>query len=145
MNVHILIESLVFMKNVIIFFIGKYLIFVGKKNFSIKVWKIFNECFKYLPVAALINSKIFCIHGGLSPDLENFEQIKNLERPYDDPQKGLLCDLIWSDPLEEHDGWEESRRGISFQFGADIVSNFREKNNLSLIVSSLQVILILEY
>ena len=92
-----------------------------------------------MPVAALINGKIFCIHGGLSPDLENFEQIKNLERPYDDPEKGLLCDLIWSDPLEERDGWELSSRGISFKFGADIVSNFREKNNLSLIVRSHQV------
>lgn len=98
-----------------------------------------------MPVAALINGKIFCIHGGLSPDLENFEQIKTLKRPYDDPEKGLLCDLIWSDPLEEHDGWKESPRGISFQFGADIVSHFRENNNLSLIVRSHQVILILEY
>ena len=46
----------------------------------------------------MINEKIFCVHGGLSPDLNNFDQIENIKRPTDVPDKGLLADLLWSDP-----------------------------------------------
>ncbi|CAI9776092.1 unnamed protein product [Fraxinus pennsylvanica] len=46
-------------------------------------------------VAALIGDKILCMHGGLSPDLHNFDQIKNMPRPTDVPDSGLLCNLLW--------------------------------------------------
>jgi serine/threonine-protein phosphatase PP1 catalytic subunit len=51
-----------------------------------------------MPVAALIDEKIFCMHGGLSPDLKNLQQILNIPRPIEIPDEGLLCDLLWSDP-----------------------------------------------
>ena len=38
------------------------------------------------------------MHGGLSPELTNMEQIKKIVRPVDVPDTGLLCDLLWSDP-----------------------------------------------
>ena len=34
---------------------------------------VFYECFNYLPVAALIDEKILCMHGGLSPELTSIE------------------------------------------------------------------------
>jgi diadenosine tetraphosphatase ApaH/serine/threonine PP2A family protein phosphatase len=49
-------------------------------------------------VSAIIDEKIFCCHGGLSPDLQSMEQIRRLMRPTDVPDQGLLCDLLWSDP-----------------------------------------------
>jgi serine/threonine-protein phosphatase PP1 catalytic subunit len=64
----------------------------------VKLWKAFTDCFNCLPVAAIVEKKIFCSHGGLSPDLENMGSIKNLPRPTDVPDTGLLCDLLWSDP-----------------------------------------------
>ena len=38
------------------------------------------------------------MHGGLSPELKNLEQIKRIARPTDVPDSGLLCDLLWADP-----------------------------------------------
>jgi serine/threonine-protein phosphatase PP1 catalytic subunit len=70
----------------------------------VKIWKSFTDCFNYLPVAALIDEKIFCMHGGLSPELNNVEQIKKIVRPTDIPDTGLLCDLLWSDPDKEIQG-----------------------------------------
>lgn len=51
-----------------------------------------------MPIAAIIDEKIFCCHGGLSPDLSGMEQIRRIMRPTDVPDTGLLCDLLWSDP-----------------------------------------------
>ncbi|XP_010495583.1 PREDICTED: serine/threonine-protein phosphatase PP1 isozyme 5-like [Camelina sativa] len=67
-----------------------------KRRFNMKLWKLFTYTFNCLPVAAVIDEKILCMHGGLSPDLTNVEQIKNIERPSDIPDSGLLCDLLWS-------------------------------------------------
>ena len=44
-----------------------------KRRYNIKMWKTFTECFNTLPVAAIIDEKIFCMHGGLSPELNNME------------------------------------------------------------------------
>lgn len=61
---------------------------IGKRRFSIKLWKTFTDCFNCLPIAALIDEKIFCCHGGLSPDLQNMEQIRRIMRPTDVPDTG---------------------------------------------------------
>lgn len=70
---------------------------LGKRRYNIKLWKTFTECFNCMPVAAIIDEKIFCMHGGLSPDLHNMDQIRKVIRPTDVPDSGLLCDLLWSD------------------------------------------------
>lgn len=64
-------------------------------------------------MAALIDDKIFCMHGGLSPELTNMDQIRKIVRPTDVPDTGLLCDLLWSDPDKDVQGWAESERGVS--------------------------------
>jgi hypothetical protein len=46
----------------------------------------------------LIDDKIFCTHGGLSPDLTTLEKIRRIVRPTEVPEQGLLCDLLWADP-----------------------------------------------
>ncbi|KVI04781.1 Metallophosphoesterase domain-containing protein [Cynara cardunculus var. scolymus] len=94
-----------------------------KRRFNVKLWKTFSDCFNCLPVAALIDEKILCMHGGLSPDLNNLDQIRNLRRPTDVPDSGLLCDLLWSDPCNEVKGWGMNDRGVSYTFGADIVTD----------------------
>uniref|UniRef100_A0A8C6S4X2 Serine/threonine-protein phosphatase n=1 Tax=Neogobius melanostomus TaxID=47308 RepID=A0A8C6S4X2_9GOBI len=76
-----------------------------KRRFNIKLWKTFTDCFNCLPIAAIIDEKIFCCHGGLSPDLQSMEQIRRIMRPTDVPDTGLLCDLLWSDPDKDVQGW----------------------------------------
>lgn len=49
----------------------KSLINLGKRRYNIKLWKTFIDCFNCLPVAALIDDRILCMHGGLSPDLQS--------------------------------------------------------------------------
>ncbi|KAH0999961.1 hypothetical protein HUJ04_008194 [Dendroctonus ponderosae] len=93
---------------------------IGKRRYSTKLFKIFTDVFNVLPVAALIDDKIFCCHGGLSPDLLHVGQIRNIKRPTDVPVEGLLCDLLWSDPSPDF-GWTENDRGVSFSFGPDVV------------------------
>jgi serine/threonine-protein phosphatase PP1 catalytic subunit len=111
-----------------------------KRRYSIKLWKVFSDVFNCLPAAALIDEKILCMHGGLSPELQSLQQISNLERPCDVPDIGLLCDLLWSDPDGNVTGWGENDRGVSFVFGTDIVSNFLQNQDLDLIVRAHQVV-----
>ncbi|RWW65638.1 hypothetical protein BHE74_00027048, partial [Ensete ventricosum] len=111
-----------------------------KRRFNVRLWKVFTDCFNCLPVAALIDEKILCMHGGLSPDLHNLGQIRNLARPTDVPDSGLLCDLLWSDPSKEIQGWGMNDRGVSYTFGPDRVSDFLQKQDLDLICRAHQVV-----
>ncbi|EEC17062.1 serine/threonine protein phosphatase PP1, putative [Ixodes scapularis] len=104
-----------------------------KRRYNIKLWKTFTDCFNCLPVAAIVDEKIFCMHGGLSPDLQSMEQVRRIMRPTDVPDQGLLCDLLWSDPDKDIMGWGENDRGVSFTFGADVVAKFLHKHDLDLI------------
>lgn len=104
------------------------------------MWKTFVDAFKCLPVAAIVDDKIFCCHGGLSPALDSMDQIRRLVRPTDIPDAGLLCDLLWSDPEKDVSGWQPSDRGVSFTFGADVVARFLNKHNLDLVCRAHQVV-----
>ncbi|KAL8426923.1 hypothetical protein Efla_006007 [Eimeria flavescens] len=111
-----------------------------KRRYNIKLWKTFTDCFNCLPVAAIIDEKILCMHGGLSPELNSMDQVRRIVRPTDVPDTGLLCDLLWSDPEKEIAGWGENDRGVSFTFGQDVVHNFLRKHDLDLICRAHQVV-----
>ncbi|CAD8188292.1 unnamed protein product [Paramecium octaurelia] len=111
-----------------------------KRRYTIKLWKTFTDCFNCLPVAALIDEKILCMHGGLSPDLSNLEQIRRIMRPTDVPDTGLLCDLLWSDPDKDVQGWADNERGVSYVFSQEIVQVFLKKHELDLICRAHQVV-----
>mmetsp|Transcript_8650 Transcript_8650/g.15555 ORF Transcript_8650/g.15555 Transcript_8650/m.15555 type:complete len:305 (-) Transcript_8650:68-982(-) len=111
-----------------------------KRRYSIRLWKTFTDCFNCLPVSAVVDDKILCMHGGLSPELNSLEQIKRVIRPTDVPDTGLLCDLLWSDPEKEISGWGENDRGVSFTFGPDVVQSFLKKHGLDLVCRAHQVV-----
>lgn len=111
-----------------------------KRRYNIRIWKIFCETFNYLPIAAIVDKKIFCSHGGISPELNSFKQLKSIKRPTEIPDQGLICDLLWSDPDETVIGWGQNDRGVSFTFGIDIVYDFLKRFNLDLICRAHQVI-----
>ena len=111
-----------------------------KRRYNIRLWKSFTDLFNYLPVAALIDDKILCMHGGLSPDLKNIQSIQDISRPTDIPYQGLLCDLLWSDPDKEAVDYDENDRGVSVIFGEKVVTDFNKKNDLDLIIRAHQVV-----
>ncbi|VDN15686.1 unnamed protein product [Dibothriocephalus latus] len=116
-----------------------------KRRYHIKLWKMFTDCFNCLPIAAIIDEKIFCCHGGLSPELDNMDQIRHLVRPTDVPEHGLLCDVLWSDPSKGVVTWGENDRGVSYTFGVEIVSKFLKKHDFDLICRAHQVCVLDEF
>jgi len=111
-----------------------------KRRYSVKLWKLFTECFNCFPVAAIVDEKIFCCHGGISPDLRDMSQIRRITRPCDVPDNGLLCDLLWADPDKDVQGWGDNDRGVSYTFGADTVRKFNERFDLELVCRAHQVV-----
>ena len=114
-----------------------------KRKVSLKIYKKFCNLFNILPITALISEKILCMHGGLSKDLTSINQLKLIKRPTEIPEKGLLCDLVWSDPdnlISNKNFIENKERGISFCFSKEIVEEFTKINNLDLICRAHQVV-----
>ena len=111
-----------------------------KRRYNLKIWKFFSDCFNWLPVCALIDDKILCMHGGISPELTSLEKIRKIVRPTEIPEKGLLCDLLWSDPDKDVDGWGKNERGVSYTFNAEIVKECVKKLDIDLICRAHQVV-----
>jgi len=111
-----------------------------KRRYSVKLWKEFNDCLNCLPIAATVNNKIFCVHGGLSPEMTKLSEINDIPRPSAVPDQGMLCDFLWSDPDIDVQGWAENDRGASYVFGPDVVSQFLEQHGFDLIVRAHQVV-----
>jgi len=111
-----------------------------KRRYSVKLWRVFGDCFNCMPVAALVARRVLCMHGGLSPELEHLDQIRAIQRPTEVPEDGLLCDLLWSDPDPKLLGWTYSSRGVSYCFGPDVAAKFLEKLDLDLICRAHQVV-----
>ena len=111
-----------------------------KRRYNVRLWRSFTDLFNWLPVAAIIDDKILCMHGGLSPELKNLQNITDISRPTDIPDTGLLCDLLWSDPDKDCVEYDENDRGVSVIFGEKIVQDFNKKNDLDLIIRAHQVV-----
>lgn len=111
-----------------------------RKYGSAAVWKYFTDLFDYLPLTALVENKIFCLHGGLSPSLDTLDHIRQLDRVQEVPHEGAMCDLLWSDP-DERSGWGISPRGAGFTFGQDISVQFNHTNSLNLVARAHQLVM----
>lgn len=104
------------------------------------VWKYFTDLFDYLPLTALIENQIFCLHGGLSPSIDTLDNIRSLDRIQEVPHEGPMCDLLWSDP-DDRCGWGISPRGAGYTFGQDISEAFNHNNGLTLVARAHQLVM----
>ena len=111
-----------------------------RKYGSVNVWRYCTEVFDYLSLSALIEGKIFCVHGGLSPSITTLDQIRTIDRKQEIPHDGSMCDLMWSDP-EDIDGWGLSPRGAGYLFGGDITAQFNQTNKIELIARAHQLVM----
>jgi len=111
-----------------------------KRRYNVRLWRQFCDVFNCMPVCAVVEEKIMCMHGGLSPDLKSFDQVRRLARPADVPDDGIMCDLLWADPSKDTQGWERSDRGVSWVFGTEVVTSFLQRHDMDLIVRAHQVV-----
>lgn len=102
-------------------------------------WKYCTDVFDYLTLAAIIDGRVLCVHGGLSPDIRTLDQIRTLDRRQEIPHEGAFSDLMWSDP-EDIDSWAMSPRGAGYLFGCKVTADFNHINNLELICRAHQLV-----
>lgn len=105
------------------------------------VMKRFAKLFQALPLAAVIEDKVFAVHGGLSTQADgcvSLDEINAIDRFREPPESGLMSDLLWSDP-QPQTGRAPSKRGLGFSFGPDYTEKFLRHNNLQLVIRSHEV------
>ena len=100
-----------------------------------------NEVLISLPLCAVLNKKIFCVHGGISPNLTKIEEINDINRIGRIPESGVLCDLMWSDPSSMIDDlWGSNSRGVSYTYSAEAIYTFLRNNKLQLLCRAHQLV-----
>lgn len=102
-------------------------------------WKYCTEVFDFLNISAVVEDRILCVHGGLSPEIKTIDQMRVIERKVEIPHEGAFCDLMWSDP-EDIETWSMSPRGAGWIFGSKVTEEFNHINGLSLICRAHQLV-----
>ncbi|KAJ1548999.1 Protein phosphatase methylesterase 1 [Cladochytrium tenue] len=87
----------------------------------------------------IIDGRVLCVHGGLSPDVRTLDQIRTIQRCQEVPHDGAFCDLMWSDP-DDIESWAVSPRGAGWLFGHKITTEFNHVNGLTLIARAHQLV-----
>jgi serine/threonine-protein phosphatase 5 len=108
-------------------------------KYDMKLYNLFCEVFCQLPLAHVINKKVFVVHGGLfSKDDVTLAEISAIDRNREPPEAGLMAEMMWADPIAVR-GRHPSKRGMGLSFGPDVTENFLKKNDLQLVIRSHEV------
>jgi len=110
-----------------------------QKYGNANAWKYCCQVFDFLTLAAVVDGKILCVHGGLSPDIRSLDQIRTIRRDQEIPHEGPFCDLMWSDP-EDIETWQVSPRGAGWLFGSKVTEEFVHLNGLNLVARAHQLV-----
>ena len=134
-------------------------LFQCKRRFGIdmgeRVWEACNQAFDRLPLAAIVDGDIFCVHGGIPRHVEGYGSridainavppISGVNPPndFEEPETHQVAsDCLWSDPATEEqeealdaDGFGESLRGGgAICFGRRAVEDFLQEMDFSFVV-----------
>lgn len=110
-----------------------------QKYGNTSVWKACCQVFDFMTLGAIVDGRVLCVHGGLSPEIRTLDQVRVVARAQEIPHEGAFCDLVWSDP-EEVETWAVSPRGAGWLFGDKVASEFCHVNGLSLIARAHQLV-----
>ena len=128
-----------------------------RKYRSSNVWRWCCEVFDYLALGAVVDGRVFCVHGGLSPNLQGIDQVRHspldmiflmrirrqiraIDRKQEVPHDGPMCDLLWSDPSDTAVDWEDNERGVSYCFGKAVINDFLVRYDMDLICRAHMVV-----
>ena len=112
-----------------------------RKYGNASVWRYCTQCFDTFTLAALIDSQVLCVHGGLSPYVRTLDQIRAIDRQQEIPHEGGFCDLVWSDPEDMNVPWQVSPRGAGYLFGSRVTDEFNQVNKLDLVARAHQLVM----
>ena len=102
----------------------------------------FLEAFSYMPISAIIDKNILCIHGGLGPSLYSTQQLKQLKRPINEfEEDSILGSILWSDPKDTCDNYEDSVRGSGYFFGESAFKEFADSQKINMIIRAHECVL----
>merc|ERR1712032_169111 len=104
------------------------------------VWRAFSNAFNVLPLAAVIDNAVLCVHSGLSPSIDTLDSVQALNRDGAVPDDGPIPDLLWSDP-DDRSGWGLPVGASTFTFGEDVTKTFLQQNGLDLLVRSHRLVM----
>ncbi len=129
-----------------------------------KIWEEVNRVFDVMPIAAVIDRKIFCVHGGIPPpwmgEGGSIRALDKVKRDIPDPEAEapLVWEYLWNDPLpseatqeeeeeeetaksaKEVEGFVENwRRGTGHMFSHGALDQFLQRNGLSHIIRAHEV------
>ena len=106
---------------------------------SKELWEEFNSIFAYMPIAAVLNKVYFCVHGGLSPLLQDLSYLEAIPLPLKVSSQ-LISDLVWSDPVETTSTFLENPRGHGKEFGSYVTTTFLQEHGFKLIIRGHQCV-----
>ena len=109
---------------------------VLSKKYPKSVYDGFIDTFIQLPFCAVINDKILCLHGGISPTWHNLNDILTLSKPNEFFTQGILTDIVWSDPDFIEEDFGPNFRGTGTVFNSRALKKFLDNNSLSLLIRS---------
>ncbi|KAK5969284.1 Serine/threonine-protein phosphatase [Trichostrongylus colubriformis] len=115
-----------------------------RRKRCIYMWKKFQEVFNEMPLCAVVSSRLLCMHGGISPEIQNWDSLVTLQKPKtpracDD---GIAVDLMWSDPSTDScTGFQfNATRATSYIFGGDTIANICDMLDISMVVRAHEVV-----
>ncbi|KAI1974121.1 sporulation-induced protein [Ophidiomyces ophidiicola] len=122
-----------------------------QKYGNTSVWKACCQVFDFMTLGAIVDGKVLCVHGGLSPEIRTLDQVRIVARAQEIPHEGAFCDLVWSDPDEEPSTtWARNlvfqssvadiTLGEGWLFGSNVADEFCEVNDLTLIARAHQLV-----
>lgn len=117
--------------------------FSAEINSNMPDMGVYETCifaFQYMPLVAILNGKIFCVHGGISPHLRELDHIRKIKRPLPSYDTDYVSDLVWSDPCYDMKAFEESTRGLGVHFGAKALDDFLKTMNVEVLIRAHQCI-----
>ncbi|KAL2827516.1 Metallo-dependent phosphatase-like protein [Aspergillus cavernicola] len=110
-----------------------------QKYGNASVWKACCQVFDFMTLGAIIDGRVLCVHGGLSPEIRTLDQVRVVARAQEIPHEGAFCDLVWSDP-DDVATWAVSPRGAGWLFGDKVADEFCHVNDLTLIARAHQLV-----
>ncbi|KAF2358771.1 PPP domain [Trinorchestia longiramus] len=110
-----------------------------RSKYTSQMGDLFTEVYNWLPLCHCLNKRVLVMHGGLfSSDSVTLDDIRKTERNRQPPEEGIMCELLWSDPMPGP-GRAPSKRGVGTQFGPDVTKHFLNNNDLDYIIRSHEV------